>query len=158
MEYIRESRRPPGWLKGGSGGGDPPRKQITIFVYPLPLVSRGMKSILKVCFKDCCNPLWTPCTSWQCEWCSYMSDEDVNLCLNCFLAPIKAIFCLAGGLFPWTPPLSRPGGLRDSRIYSIIYKKNSLCITKTILQIQQNWFMHHENNPSDTTRIVYVYA
>jgi len=44
-------------------------------------------------------------------------------------------FFFHGG--PPPPPLSRPGGLRDSRIYSIRYNKNSLCITKTILQIQQ---------------------
>jgi len=60
---------------------------------------------------------------------------NANICL----APIIAMFfiCLPGGSAPPDPPLSRPGGLRDSRIYSIRYNKNSLCILTTIHQIQQ---------------------
>jgi len=42
-----------------------------------------------------------------------------------------------GGYTPRTPPLSRPGGLPDSRIHSIRYNKYSLCIFGTFHHIQQ---------------------
>jgi len=45
---------------------------------------QGMKAILKVCLKDSCEPLWSPCTSWQCKECCYMYDESADFCLNCF--------------------------------------------------------------------------
>jgi len=46
------------------------------------------------------------------------------------------LFCLRGALPP-RPPLIWPGGVRDSWIHSIRYKKYIKCIFKTFHQIQQ---------------------
>ena len=46
-----------------------------------------------------------------------------------------------GGSAPPRPPLSRPGGLRDSRIYSIRYNRYIKCIFETFHQIQQVFYM-----------------
>jgi len=65
--------------------------------------------------------------------------------------PFVYVFLFSGGAAPpfklaWSPEIKGTPSIR--------YNENSLCITKTILQIQQEQFMHNENNPSDTTHIL----
>jgi len=36
--------------------------------------------------KDCCNPLWSPFTGWQCEFCTAMNHPDSNFCDLCATA------------------------------------------------------------------------
>jgi len=57
--------------------------------------------------------------------------------MKAYLIWLRIFYFPWGGSAPPDPPFSRLGGRRDSRIYSIRYNKNNLCITKAILQIQQ---------------------
>ncbi|CAE7831577.1 unnamed protein product [Symbiodinium necroappetens] len=38
---------------------------------------------LKAKKKDCCNPLWSPFTGWQCDFCTAMNHENSEHCDLC---------------------------------------------------------------------------